>query len=225
MMHVQFIGPESDLWGECLAGMPHDFYHLPGYLQLCAESEGGSAQAFLADDGQNRLFLPLIVRPLDRPGSADRMLRDATSPYGYPSPLLAGAQSQERRAAFLDRALKLLLATLRECRVVSLYLRLHPLLPLLREPFCRQGTLVRHGETVFVDLTQSEEEWWRQTPRSTGVRSTAPRGSGMRRPPGRPFSGSANTCGACSIPPKCTAWSRSASRRSNWRRPCWSWSG
>ena len=102
------------------------------------------------------------------------MLYDATSPYGYPSPLLAGGESQEKRTAFLDRALKSLLAALRQRRVVSLYLRLHPLLPLPREPFCRQGTLVRHGETVFVDLTQSEQEWWRQTRRSTGTISIAP---------------------------------------------------
>ncbi|MGO8689424.1 MAG: GNAT family N-acetyltransferase [Thermoguttaceae bacterium] len=143
--------------------MPHDFYHLPGYLRLSAENEGGSAQAFVADDGQHRLFVPLIVRPIDLNGAAGGTLCDATSPYGYPSPLLAGGRSEEERTAFLDRALESLLAALQERRVVSLYLRLHPLLPLPQEPFRRQGTLVRHGETVFVDLTQSEEEWWRQT--------------------------------------------------------------
>jgi hypothetical protein len=163
MTSIEFVHPESHLWQKCLAEMPHDFYHTPGYLRLCAKCEGGSAQAFVASDGEQRLFVPLVVRPIELEGTAGDMLYDATSPYGYPSPLLAGGESQEKRTAFLDRALELLLATLRECRVVSLYLRLHPLLPLPREPFCRQGTLVRHGETVFVDLTQSEQEWWHQT--------------------------------------------------------------
>ncbi len=163
MTSIQFVHPESHLWQECLAEMPHDFYHMPGYVRLCAECEGGSAQAFVASDGEHRFFVPLVVRPIDPDGAAGGMLYDATSPYGYPSPLLAGGESQEKRTAFLDRALESLLAALRERRVVSLYLRLHPLLPLPREPFCRQGTLVRHGETVFVDLTESEQEWWRQT--------------------------------------------------------------
>ena len=42
MTSIQFIHPESHLWQECLAEMPHDFYHMPGYLRLCAECEGGS---------------------------------------------------------------------------------------------------------------------------------------------------------------------------------------
>ncbi len=164
-MNVQFIDPESPLWQECLAETPHDFYHLPGYLQLCAEREGGSAQAFLADDGQHRLFVPLIIRPVDSSMASPEGLFDATSPYGYPSPLLAGGPSQQSRTAFLDRALGSLVDALRERRVVSLFLRLNPLLPLPREPFCHHGTLVHQGETVFVDLTQSEQEWWRQTRR------------------------------------------------------------
>jgi hypothetical protein len=163
MISAQFIHPESQLWQQCLAETPHDFYHMPGYLRLCAECEGGSAQAFVADDGEHRLFLPLIVRPIGPCLAPDAALCDATSPYGYPSPLLAGGQDAEKRTAFLDRALGSLLAALRKRRVVSLYLRLHPLLPLPREPFCRQGTLVRHGETVFVDLSRSEQECWHET--------------------------------------------------------------
>ena len=70
MMRVQFIHPESRLWQQCLAEMPHDFYHTPGYLQLCADRDGGVAQAFVAEDGEHRLFVPLIVRPIDRNGAA-----------------------------------------------------------------------------------------------------------------------------------------------------------
>ena len=60
-----------------------------------AENEGGSGEAFVADDGRHRLFAPLIVRPIDLNGAAGGGLCDATSPYGYPSPLLVGGRSQE----------------------------------------------------------------------------------------------------------------------------------
>jgi hypothetical protein len=163
MTSAEFIHPESPVWQECLDETPHDFYHMPGYVQLCAESEHGSAEAFVVDDGRHRFFLPLIVRPIKERPAASGELHDAGSPYGYPAPLLTGGNSQAERAAFLDGALQSLLVALRERRIVSLCLRLHPLLPLPREPFCRHGTLVRHGETVFVDLAQSEQELWHNT--------------------------------------------------------------
>jgi hypothetical protein len=162
-MKSEFISADNPLWQKCLAEAPHDFYHMPGYVQLCAETEHGSAQAFVVDDGRHRFFLPLIIRPIKGDGATKGALYDAGSPYGYPAPLLIGGDSQAERTAFLDGALQSLLVALRERRIVSLCLRLHPLLPLPHEPFCRHGTLVRHGETVLIDLTQSEEEWWRQT--------------------------------------------------------------
>jgi lipid II:glycine glycyltransferase (peptidoglycan interpeptide bridge formation enzyme) len=42
--------------------------------------------------------------------------------------------------------------------LVSAFFRLHPFLPLPREPFLDFGTLVEHGETVYVDLTQTRED-------------------------------------------------------------------
>jgi hypothetical protein len=52
---------------------------------------------------------------------------------------------------------------LRERRIVGAFVRMHPLLPLPHGPFADRGRLVQHGETVWIDLTLSAEELWRQT--------------------------------------------------------------
>jgi hypothetical protein len=162
-IQARFIRPEDRLWEACLAQMPHDFYHKPGYLRLCADQEGGQPLAFVAETGESRFFVPLVVRPIDSGRLTSGRLYDATSPYGYPSPLLRCAENGQTQVEFLEEAIERLLAGLRQRGIVSLFLRLHPLLPLPPEPFCRHGMLVHHGETVFVDLTLPEEELWHQT--------------------------------------------------------------
>ena len=159
----RFISADDRLWEACLAQMPHDFHHKPGYVRLCADQEGGEPVAFVAEEGESRLFVPLVVRPIVSDHLSAGGLCDAISPYGYPAPLLKCVENGRTRADFLEEALRRLLAGLRQQGLVSLFLRLHPLLPLPPEPFRRLGTLVHHGETVFVDLTLPEEELWRQT--------------------------------------------------------------
>jgi len=151
---ADFIAPGDAAWAEFLAATPHDFYHLPGYVELCARREGGEAAAFLVRDGEAAMLAPLVLRPI--PGGT---WRDATAPYGYPAPLLQGAPSPERIEAFLKAFAK----TGAERGLVSAFFRFHPLLPLPPEPFAQAGTLVDHGETVYLDLELAPDELERQT--------------------------------------------------------------
>ena len=158
----QFLSPDSPRWSECLADTTHDFYHLPRYLELCAQHDGGRPLTFLAEEGGNRLFVPLIVRPLDVPEHPEDRCLDTTSPYGYPCPLLKTAGQAQADDGFLGRAIVALKAALAELGIVSAFFRLHPLIALPQEPLRQHGCLVRHGQTVVVDLTLSEEQQWRQ---------------------------------------------------------------
>jgi hypothetical protein len=162
-MQAEFIKPNCERWNKCLAQMPHDCYHLPKYVQICADNDGGEAVAFVAEEGDFRLFVPLLVRPIGLGKEESAEQYDAVSPYGYPSPLLKSPENGQRETQFLDDALELLMAGLREREAVSAFVRFHPLLPLPFEPFRRSGAVVCHGETVYLDLTQSEEELWHQT--------------------------------------------------------------
>jgi len=142
--------------------VPHDFYHLPGYVRLAAEQEGGWPLGFVAEQNDCRLFVPLILRRVPLAGSGRPDGCDATGPYGYGGPVLQVAPGQDA-AAFLERAWLSLRERLRQMNVVSVFLRLHPLLPVPLDPLARSGCLVRHGETVSIDLTLPAAEIWGQT--------------------------------------------------------------
>ncbi len=168
-MHVDRLGAGDPAWTAFLGEVDHDFYHLPTYVDLCALREGGEAAAFLAADDLGGLLVPLILRPI--PGTDQR---DAGSPYGYPCPLLSGPPEPARLEALLGAFAE---ACGRE-GLVSAFLRLHPLLPLPAIPWARFGTLVDHGWTIYLDLTQPPEVLDRQTRANhrTGARRLLERG-------------------------------------------------
>jgi CelD/BcsL family acetyltransferase involved in cellulose biosynthesis len=153
-MEIDLLSSRSPEWAALLDRSPHDFYHLPAYAELSARLDGGAAGAVLVRDGVRTLLLPYIARPI--PGADDTW--DATSPYGYPGPLVSGADD---RGAFAADALDAATERLRAERCVSLFVRLHPILGPAPQP--SDALLVQHGETVHVDLRKSESEHWTET--------------------------------------------------------------
>ena len=150
-MRVELLGRDAPEWASFLRDAEHDFYHLPAYVELCAVVEGGEARALLVVDAGRTMLLPLIVRPI--PGGG----YDATSPYGYPGPLVTGTQDP----LFLRDALIAAKPALGFLGIVSVFVRLHPLLN--PSPPDGIGTIVEHGDTVVIDLSLSSEELWGQT--------------------------------------------------------------
>jgi hypothetical protein len=159
-MRATFLEADSPEWPAALSALEHDFYHLPGYVRLSARHEGGEPLAFLAEEDGHRFLVPLILRPV---GGGGGEAADAISPYGYPSPLLSPPAGAE---GFLARALARFVEGLRERRVVSCFVRLHPLLGLPLDLLGEWGCVVKHGETVWVDLALPPEEIWHQTKRA-----------------------------------------------------------
>jgi hypothetical protein len=163
-LRQSFLTADDRAWSEALRAAAHDVYHFPGYARLCGRMEGGDARAFVASDGPCIFFVPLIVR--DVPGQLrnGQDLRDATVPYGYPGPLITygdGVSDMDRRA-FLHRAVGAFIDALREQRIVSVFARLHPLLPVDPTVLGLFGSVVPTGDTVAIDLSLPEETLWRQ---------------------------------------------------------------
>jgi hypothetical protein len=158
-MQAEILTARDPRWGAFLQSCAHDFYHLPAYVELCARQEGGDAAAFWAREGDCSMLAPFVLRRL--PATLDRGsdLRDASSPYGYPCPLLKGGPPEAQVAAFLNAFRNVGSAA----GIVSAFFRLHPLLDVPSGPFKAFGTLMEHGETVYVDLTLPPEELARQT--------------------------------------------------------------
>jgi hypothetical protein len=152
-----FISPDDPRWVNALRQAAHDLYDLPDYARVAACWEQGTPTAFYAEQGSSVLLIPLIRRPLPDCCSEPQAGSDLASPYGYPSIITAGDDE------WMAKALKAFRHAGREMGAVTAFLRLHPLLPQRLEVLSQLGVLVRHGQTVYIDLTRSEEELWAET--------------------------------------------------------------
>jgi CelD/BcsL family acetyltransferase involved in cellulose biosynthesis len=149
-VRAELLATDAPAWTAFLRDAEHDFYHLPAYVRLSAKVDGGEPGAVLVEDGVRRLLLPLVLR------AVEDGVRDATSPYGYPGPILAEADD-----AFAADALAEAVRFLAGEKIVALFVRGHPLLgPALPSTV---GTVVEHGPTVSADLTRSPEALWQAT--------------------------------------------------------------
>ena len=132
-----------------------DVYYRPEYARAYQDTGHGTAIAFVIDVSGTRALIPLLVRPFEPVGFADREhFADAATPYGYGGVLLLDGQEH------LDHQQgSALLGKVRECcsneGLVSAYIRLHPLTRQSEwfsdEP--EQGVnLLSHGPTTAIDL-------------------------------------------------------------------------
>jgi len=160
-MVVDVITPQDNLWHATLAELPHDIYHLPGYVAIEALRTGAIPEAIVIRDDDCKVFLPYLLRHLDQNldlGSARCF--DVTSPYGYPGPLLSAEALHD--AAFIRRAHRKLITTLHERGVCSAFFRLHPILNQDEGLSHLLGSLTKHGDIVVIDLRLPQAERWRQ---------------------------------------------------------------
>jgi sugar O-acyltransferase (sialic acid O-acetyltransferase NeuD family) len=154
-MDVHFMEPGDRKWSELLAQADHDVYHLPEYVEVAAQHEGGEPAAVVITDGRNTLMLPLVIRPMAIAGcSSVPDCFDAVSPYGYPHPLIIPSNAPPGEA-FARAAFSELSVALRERRIVTAFVRLHPLLPFPLAEGRAVGPIVEHGQTVAIELERN----------------------------------------------------------------------
>ncbi len=147
---------ESDAWMRVLDDCaPYDFYHLPAYHALAEDAGEGAARLFVYTAGGYTIALPLLLRPIDDcllSGPEAAGWQDATSVYGYAGPVCSHAAMPEPLVRDFQVAL---VRQLHEFRIVSVFSRLHPLLP-------QRPVLAGLGDftvtaTASIDLTLPEE--------------------------------------------------------------------
>jgi CelD/BcsL family acetyltransferase involved in cellulose biosynthesis len=151
-MNVDFLEPTDPRWAAALEGLAHDVYHLPAFSQAFAATEGARPVLVVARDGSQIALVPLLFKPSVM---ADHF--EATTPYGYPAPLVCGDET------FAAGAARSMVDALRQQRVISMFARMHPLLDSGRALTRHVGTYIEHGETIWIDLSRTEEELWTDT--------------------------------------------------------------
>jgi hypothetical protein len=145
-MRFRFLEATDPLWTQTLAHVPHDVYHRPEWALGFESADGGRAGAVFVEDGERRLLVPLVRRQLDD-GEWD-----ATSPYGYASPVVSHGAGTD----FTNAALETAIEALGGAGCVAWFVRMHPLLE-LPGPI-HLGTMIDHGLTVSIDLQLPEEQ-------------------------------------------------------------------
>lgn len=153
-MNAEFIDHRDIRWKNFLQRTKHDFYHLPEYVELAAADEGAMPMAFYAEEGEAACLIPLLIRHLPQALHAPPDWCDCASPYGYSGLLIS--PSEERLHSFLEAFCQ----SARARGIVTAFVRLHPLFALEQSTLGKFGQLVLHGQTVYIDLSESEESIW-----------------------------------------------------------------
>jgi hypothetical protein len=136
----------------------HDFYFLPEYHALAERRGEGEARLFVYEQAGNTIALPLLIRTLtDYPGIGGwaQTWRDATSVYGYSGPLCS---HNDIPRTVVDGFQRDLITALRELRVVSIFSRLHPLLPAQTTLLAGLGNYQLEGVTVSINLSATPHD-------------------------------------------------------------------
>jgi sugar transferase EpsL len=140
-------------WNAVLSKMrQHDFYHLPQYHRVAEQRGEGIARLFLYSENGYTIALPLLLRPVD--AGEPEGWTDAISVYGYSGPVASHERLPE---SFLQSFQGTLRDELLRARVVSVFSRLHVLIP-QQEMLAGLGECVENGQTVSIDLSLPEEE-------------------------------------------------------------------
>ncbi len=165
-MIFEWLTPTDSRWRRYTAAWESDIYHLPAYAVAAGEPTDDVRAAHVWE-GERQLLVPLVIRDI-RGGADLDVVLDASSPYGYPGPILSPMRSSER-GAFLREALPQARRGLSDAG----YFRVRANAPLvgLRSVKWSFGTTVLHGDTVSIDLTLSEEDSGRTRARAIGMKS------------------------------------------------------
>jgi hypothetical protein len=167
-VRARLLAADDLAWAGFLATVRHDVFHLPAWAELGATAEPGSeARALLVEAEAGAALVPLLVRPIAAAGGGalgvvpgvEAGLRDAVSPRGYATPLLRPVAGEDPGVA--ERALVDALVTgMREQRIVTAFVRLHPRLGPVDATLAAVGEVVPMSPAVGLDLGRGREALW-----------------------------------------------------------------
>jgi len=150
---------DAEAWREAAAraGDPEVVY-LPEYAAVFQDYGDGAAECFVYQDPGGLVVYPYIRRPLpaDLAGRAPAGACDVSTPYGYGG-FVWKAADPGRPEPLLARFRDAFGAAMAERRVVSEFIRFHPLLQNQSTCGDRLPGVQIHKENVFWDLTRPAE--------------------------------------------------------------------
>ena len=129
-----------------------DIYFAPEYGRLYESHEGGLCQAFTHRSGLGEVYFQYIRRPLDHfEGFSE--YSDIVTPYGYGGPIFLEADERDKPALSAEFG-KAFREYCRENRIVSAFVRFHPLLGNAHDFRCAFDEVLPIRKTVAIDLSK-----------------------------------------------------------------------
>jgi Acetyltransferase (GNAT) domain len=165
-MITQIVPTADPRWQQCLDTIPHDFYHLPEYLELEGNRHHATPEAIIIQAEEKIFFLPYLVRDctnlLEPNNFGGSRTYDIISPYGYPGLLVNQAGEDP---AFIKKCFDSIHNNWHQRNICSAFIRLHPLLnsyiDIIEAP--NPFIVCNQGDVVVCDLTKDMDEIWQQT--------------------------------------------------------------
>ncbi|MGE0878449.1 MAG: GNAT family N-acetyltransferase [Acidimicrobiia bacterium] len=151
---TSFVSCDDARWHDIVGEIPHDVYATPPFVRIESARLDAEATGLVIERGDRIMFVPLLLRSIPIGSSAHF---DAVSPYGYPGVVVSDAGASDPE--FIGDAARALSAALRERGVVSVFLRMHPLLD---RHIVESGAfpVVDNGVTVSIDTRKDDVELW-----------------------------------------------------------------
>ncbi|MCK0159304.1 peptidoglycan bridge formation glycyltransferase FemA/FemB family protein [Allomuricauda sp. F6463D] len=135
---------EKKYWDEYISSFEEsDLYHTFDYHM--AAKDNSRPVLLKYSHGETRIALPLLLRKI--PNSS---LNDATSVYGYPGPLCKGISVNFDHQHFKKELFEYFMAN----KIVSVFSRLNPFLPIQHDILGKIGSIEKKGPVVSIDLTK-----------------------------------------------------------------------
>lgn len=142
-------------WNRVLSLFPRsDIYFLPAYHRVYELNGDGTAYAFVAEDGDRRLFYPFFLRTIEKVGveRIEGTWMDVETVRGHNGPLCT---TDDR--LFLDKAWGEYFAWCDEHHVVAEFTRFNLYMDNQRH-IHPSWTVIRHGEAVVLNLEGTEDD-------------------------------------------------------------------
>jgi hypothetical protein len=145
-----------------------DIYFTPDYCRIYEENGEGTAQLFIYKEKEHFVYYPFLLRSINElPMFHDKLKEewyDIVTPYGYGGPI-SNVTEQSQRKPLFERFGAVFSDYCQTHRIVTEFVRFHPLLQNSEDYTALERTFSR--ETALIDLTQSEDEIFRNYSKKT----------------------------------------------------------
>ena len=146
----------DELWDKYINGLPkekQDIYYTRQYCKMSELLEGGEAQLFVYEEGDNVALYPYIRHIIDYE-KGNSSFYDIETAYGYGGPVIKTEDYNFERAfetAFLKHC--------QQENIIAEFIRFHPLIE--NERIFKEKIEVLHNRiTVWINLEKSVDEIW-----------------------------------------------------------------